>query len=137
MLRSVLFSGLFFASFLLLASCAAGSIQQADARDRQAVFEAAWNDYAESEEAYLTLLANLERYPKEEYLLDQKKILRKELELKRSVMLQSRAEFDDAVRLWDTYTVELKDKPPDSVYTGPTSPGHLWEPNNSLNNSSF
>jgi hypothetical protein len=114
-------------SVAVLLGCAATSVEETNARDCQAIFEAAYKDYAASEEDYLILLSNLERYPKEEYLLQQKRLLRQEIEHKREVMLQSRSEFDAAVQAWDKYTVELQTKPVDTL-TGPTSPGHLWEP---------
>jgi hypothetical protein len=109
-----------------LMSCAATSVEEANARTAQGFYEGAFKDYTDSEEEYLILLTNLERYPKEEYLLQKKNILRKEIEHKREVMLQSRADFDAAVQAWDKYTVELQTKPADT-FSGPTSPGHLWE----------
>jgi len=57
--------------------------------------------YDEVEADYIILLENLERYPKEAYLLSRKQILRKEIEQNRVLMLQARLEFEKALREWD------------------------------------
>ncbi len=116
---------------LALAGCAAPSIAQIDARDRQEDYQRSMKEYAAAEQDYLDLLRHLETYPTDTYLLEQLATQRKIVEQARTVMLQSRGEFDDAVRKWDDYVRELRSLPRDSVPVNPripTSPGHLVEP---------
>lgn len=120
-------AGLLFA----LAGCAAPSLAQIDARDRQDDYQRSMKEYAAAEQEYLDLLRHLETYPTDAYLLERLAAQRKIVEQSRTVMLQSRGEFDDAVRKWDDYVRELRSLPRDSVPVNPripTSPGHLVEP---------
>ncbi len=85
----------------LVISCGTTSIKRDNANDRFDAYKDSQKIYAESEEEYLILLENLERYPKEEELLTRKKILRQEIEQNRIFMLQSRVEFEEALEEWD------------------------------------
>ena len=85
----------------LIVSCGSTSIKRDNANDRFDAYKDSQKIYAESEEEYLILLENLERYPKEEELLTRKKILRQEIEQNRIFMLQSRVEFEEALEEWD------------------------------------
>ena len=85
----------------LIVSCGSTSIKRNNANDRFEAYKNSQEIYAESEEEYLILLENLERYPKEEELLTRKKILRQEIEQNRIFMLQSRVEFEEALEEWD------------------------------------
>lgn len=119
-----------FALAVGLVGCANPSLQQVDAMDRQAEYQAAFAEFSSVEKDYLTLLFNLETHPQDPYLLEQKQILRKELEHLRTVMMQSRAEFDDAVVKWEEYVRGLRSAQKDAPAfpaNQPTSPGHLVE----------
>jgi hypothetical protein len=87
--------------FILLVSCNSTSILRENANDRYEEYKSAYKHYSESETDYIILLANLERHPKEEYLLMRKQILRKEIEQNRLLMLQARVEFEKALQEWD------------------------------------
>jgi hypothetical protein len=125
-------------AFLLVVSvwllgCTAPSMQQVDAMDRQDEYRRAYADYMATEKEYLNILFNLETHPQDEYLLEQKTLKRKELEHLRTVMMQARGEFDDAIVKWDDYVRELRSVQKDApVFPAnqPTSPGHLVEPPN-------
>jgi len=86
---------------LLLMSCAAKSMQRENVHSRYEEYKSAAKYYAESEENYIILLENLERYPKDTWLLTRKQILRKEIEQNRVLMLQARTEFENALLEWD------------------------------------
>jgi uncharacterized protein with gpF-like domain len=89
-----------FASLLIM-SCAATSTQQENTKTLYEEYKSALKYYSEAEKDYIILLANLERYPKDEYLLIRKQILRKEIEQNRVLMLQARSEFEKALKEWD------------------------------------
>jgi len=70
----------------------------------------------ESEKNYLILLENLEKYPKDPYLLMRKQILRKEIEQNRLLMLQARTEFEKALQEWDSVVQKMETGlPQDSI----------------------
>ncbi|MCL2283852.1 MAG: hypothetical protein FWC26_11110 [Fibromonadales bacterium] len=71
-------------------------------------YKSAAKYHDESEKKYLLLLENLEKYPKEEYLLLQKQLLRKEIEQNRLLMLQARSEFEKALQNWDLSVQKLE-----------------------------
>ena len=87
--------------FILTISCNSSSILRDNANDRYQEYKTAYKHYSDSETDYIILLANLERYPKDEYLLMRKQILRKEIEQNRLLMLQTRVEFEKALQEWD------------------------------------
>jgi len=79
-------------------------------------YKSAVKYHDEAEKNYLTLLANLERYPKDEFLLIRKQLLRKEIEQNRVLMLQARSEFEKALQEWDTEVQKMETGlPRDSV----------------------
>jgi len=92
---------LIFALFFLI-SCTTTSMQRENAKARYEEYKSALKYYAETEEDYIILLENLEKYPKEQYLLVRKQILRKEMEQNRVLMLQARSEFEEALQEWDS-----------------------------------
>lgn len=78
------------------------SAAQILAEDSYAVYLETYKAYAEAEERYMNVLFNLERMPEEEELWIMKRSLIVELEQLRNLMLQARADFDDAVKAWDS-----------------------------------
>jgi len=102
--------------FILTISCNSHSILRDNANDRYEEYKAAFKHYADSETDYIILLSNLERYPKDEYLLMRKQILRKEIEQNRLLMLQTRVEFEKALQEWD-FEVQKRETgvPTDSI----------------------
>ncbi|GBU25134.1 hypothetical protein R83H12_01773 [Fibrobacteria bacterium R8-3-H12] len=102
--------------FILTISCNSSSILRENANDRYAEYKSAYKHYSDSETDYIILLANLERYPKDEYLLMRKQILRKEIEQNRLLMLQTRVEFEKALQEWD-FEVQKRETgvPTDSI----------------------
>jgi len=102
--------------FFLIISCHSNSILKENANDRYEEYKSAFKHYADSENDYIILLANLEKYPKDEYLLMRKQILRKEIEQNRLLMLQTRVEFEKALQEWD-FEVQKRETglPTDSV----------------------
>jgi len=87
--------------FILTISCHSNSILRENTNSRYEEYKDAFKHYVDSENDYIILLANLEKYPKEEHLLMRKQILRKEIEQNRLLMLQSRVEFEKALQEWD------------------------------------
>jgi len=102
--------------FILTISCNSPSILRENANDRYEEYKAAFKHYSDSESDYIILLANLERYPKDEYLLMRKQLLRKEIEQNRLLMLQTRVEFEKALQEWD-FEVQKRETgvPTDSI----------------------
>jgi len=91
----------FIFALLFLVSCATTSMVRENANARYEEYKSAAKYHADSEKDYLVLLENLERYPKEPYLLMRKQILRREIEQNRLLMLQARSEFEKALQEWD------------------------------------
>jgi len=87
--------------FQAIICCSATSPQGENAKARYEEYKSAMKYYDESEADYIILLENLERYPKEAYLLTRKQIIRKEVEQNRVLMLQARLEFEKALQEWD------------------------------------
>ena len=96
-------------------SCAATSTQQENAKTLYEEYKSAFKYYAEVEEDYIVLLSNLERYPKDEYLLIRKQILRKEIEQNRMLMLQARNEFEKALKDWDIFVQKMENGLPNDT----------------------
>lgn len=93
-----------FALCVFLTGCASNrSASQVLAEDSYVVFLEAYKAYAEAEERYMNVLFNLERMPEEEDLWIMKRSLIAELEQLRTLMLQARSEFDEAVKDWDAH----------------------------------
>ncbi len=102
--------------FILTISCNSHSILRDNTNDRYEEYKSAFKHYTDSEVDYIILLENLERYPKDEYLLMRKQILRKEIEQNRLLMLQTRVEFEKALQEWD-FDVQKRETgiPTDSI----------------------
>jgi hypothetical protein len=89
-----------FVLFMMLSSCTA-SYNNMVVEDRVKNYDGHLDYFRELEHEYLTLLANLERYPKDQFLLGKKAQLIKELDQQRLVLSQSRVELDQAIRDWE------------------------------------
>jgi hypothetical protein len=101
---------------LLITSCAKTSMQQDNTKTLYEEYKSAYQYYAETEENYIILLSNLERHPKDEYLLMRKQILRKDIEQNRTLMLQARNEFEKSLREWDIAVQKMENPlPSDSI----------------------
>jgi len=100
---------------LAIICCSATSPQGENTKARYEEYKSAMKYYDESEADYIILLENLERYPKEAYLLTRKQILRKEIEQNRVLMLQARLEFEKALQEWDLKVQRMETGLPDSV----------------------
>jgi len=108
--------GILSFGFILVISCNSHSILRDNANDRYEEYKSAYRHYTDSETDYIILLENLEKYPKDEYLLVRKQILRKEIEQNRLLMLQTRVEFEKALQEWD-FEVQKRETgvPTDSI----------------------
>jgi len=82
-------------------SCSVTSLQGENTKTLYMEYKSAMKYYDEAEADYIVLLENLEKYPKEKYLLDRKLIIRREIEQNRVLMLQARSEFEKALQEWD------------------------------------
>ncbi|MDR2593870.1 MAG: hypothetical protein LBC87_03785 [Fibromonadaceae bacterium] len=102
--------------FIIAISCNSHSILRDNTNDRYEEYKSAYKHYSDSEIDYIILLENLEKYPKDEYLLVRKQILRKEIEQNRLLMLQTRVEFEKALQEWD-FEVQKRETgvPTDSI----------------------
>ncbi|GEM_PF-2743599 len=96
------------------------SLQNQRVEERQIDYTRSMEEYHQAEQEYLDLLFNLERYPGDTYLLQIKKQRMQELVTLRSLMLQSRREFDEAVQIWEQELREERakslGKPPEAEY---------------------
>jgi hypothetical protein len=91
-----------------LGACA-GSYSNMVVEDRLADYETASTNYHVIEKDYVNTLYNLDRYPDDEYLLEKKKFLRKQLEDQRRVLIQSRDELDKALKDWEEQIANNRD----------------------------
>jgi len=87
-------------SFLLLSGCAA-SYHDGVVNNRMDTYKQSLEAFLETEEKYLNLLYNLERYPEDEFLKARKVVLAKELDQMRMLVKQSRQELDRSVQQWE------------------------------------
>jgi len=101
--------------FLAIVCCSATSPQGENTKARYDEYKSAMKYYDEAEADYIILLENLERYPKEAYLLTRKQILRKEIEQNRVLMLQARLEFEKALQEWDLKVQRMETGLPDTL----------------------
>lgn len=76
--------------------------------DRYLVYKDTYKSYKEAEERYLNLLFNIERMPEEEELWIMKREQMQELMQLRELMLQARAELDNAMQDWERHLTELQ-----------------------------
>jgi hypothetical protein len=89
-------------------SCTTTSILRNNTNTLYEEYKSAAKYHDESEQDYLILLENLEKYPKEKHLLMRKQILRKEIEQNRLLMLQARSEFEKALQEWDVAVEKME-----------------------------
>jgi hypothetical protein len=106
---------LILATAAILISCAKTSMQQENAKTLYEEYKSAYQYYSESEENYIILLSNLEKYPKDEFLLMRKQILRKDIEQNRTLMLQARSEFEKSLREWDIAVQKMESPLPNDT----------------------
>lgn len=76
--------------------------------DRYMVYKDTYEAYADAESKYLNLLFNIERMPEEEELWIMKREQMLELMQLRDLMLQARADLDNAMQEWETHMIELQ-----------------------------
>jgi len=104
------------ALFLFLVSCATTSMHQENAKTLYEEYKSSFKYYTEAEDDYIVLLSNLEKYPKDQYLLIRKQLMRKDIEQNRMLMIQARTEFEKALREWDMEVLKMETAPPnDSI----------------------
>ena len=107
--RECLMALLGFAVLAMFSGCANHpSPQQTMVDDRYLVYEQTYKAYAEAEKKYLNLLFNIERLPEEEELWIMKRDQMLELLQLRDLMLQARAELDDAVQDWEKHLQDVQ-----------------------------
>ncbi|MCQ2105771.1 MAG: hypothetical protein MJZ26_08275 [Fibrobacter sp.] len=102
---------LFAISFaaMTLAGCATHpSPQQTMVDDRYLVYRQTYSAYKEAEENYLNLLFNIERMPEEEELWMMKRDRMLELSQLKELMLNARAELDEAMRQWEMHLTDIQ-----------------------------
>ncbi len=106
--KTLSFGGVFVLFCLpILSACSSTySASQTLAEDSYLVYKDTYKAYAEAEEQYMNILFNLERLPEEEELWTMKRSQIAELEQLRTLMLQARADLDDAVQAWDAHLQE-------------------------------
>ncbi|MCQ2090500.1 MAG: hypothetical protein MJY93_09650 [Fibrobacter sp.] len=124
---------------LMFVGCAVHpSPQQTLVDDRRLVYVETYKAYDKAEKEYLNLLFNIERMPEEEelWILKREKML--ELMQLKELMLNARAELDEAMRQWEMHMSDiqadmktLKVRSVSPNFTGDasrrTSPGQLLE----------
>lgn len=98
----LLVSSVAFAAGAFFVGCAGQySAEQTLAEDSYMVYRDTYKAFAEAEKRYMNILFNLERMPDEEELLIMKRETILELEHLRELMMQARADFEDAAKKWD------------------------------------
>ncbi len=124
---------------MMLVGCAVHpSPQQTLVDDRRLVYEQTYKAYDKAEKEYLNLLFNIERMPEEEELWIMKRDKMLELMQLKELMLNARAELDEAMRQWEMHMNDVqadvkssKIKTYSPNFTGDagrrTSPGQLLE----------
>ena len=94
---------------LLLVGCASHpSPQQTMVDDRYMVYKDMYKAYSEAEKNYLNLLFNIERMPEEEELWMMKRDRMLELMQLKELMLNARAELDQAMQEWERHMIDLQ-----------------------------
>lgn len=105
------FSTLIFAgaAVMMFAGCATHpSHQQTLVDDRYLVYMDTYKAYQKAEKAYLNLLFNIERMPEEEELWMMKRDRMLELMQLKELMLNARAELDEAMRQWEMHLNDIQ-----------------------------
>lgn len=127
-----------FAGFALVGCATHPSPQQTLVDDRHLVYEETYKAYDKAEKEYLNLLFNIERMPEEEELWILKRDKMIQLMQLKELMLNARAELDEAMRQWEMHMNDVqadvksaKMKAYSPNFTGDagrrTSPGQLLE----------
>ncbi|MBR4558252.1 MAG: hypothetical protein IKO21_01575 [Fibrobacter sp.] len=108
-MRKVAYLYLFSVCVLLLVGCASHpSPQQTMVDDRYMVYKEMYKAYSEAEKNYLNLLFNIERMPEEEELWMMKRDRMLELMQLKELMLNARAELDQAMQEWERHMIDLQ-----------------------------
>lgn len=108
-MRKVACLYLFSVCALLLVGCASHpSPQQTMVDDRYMVYKEMYKAYSEAEKNYLNLLFNIERMPEEEELWMMKRDRMLELMQLKELMLNARAELDQAMQEWERHMIDLQ-----------------------------
>lgn len=108
-MRKVAYLPLFFLSTLMFMGCASHpSPQQTMVDDRYMVYKEMYKAYSDAEKDYLNLLFNIERMPEEEELWMIKRDRMLELMQLKELMLNARAELDQAVQEWERHMIDLQ-----------------------------
>ena len=108
-MRKVACLYLFSVCVLLLMGCASHpSPQQTMVDDRYMVYKEMYKAYSEAEKNYLNLLFNIERMPEEEELWMMKRDRMLELMQLKELMLNARAELDQAMQEWERHMIDLQ-----------------------------
>ncbi len=96
-------------NFGALAGCSSHpSPQQTLVDDRHLVYAETYKAYKEAEEQYLNLLYNIEMMPEEEELWIMKRDKMLELMQLKELMLNARAELDEAMRQWEMHLADIQ-----------------------------
>ena len=131
----ILLSTAYFLLFLV--GCTSHpSPQQTMVDDRYLVYKEMEKAYRNAEEDYMNLLFNIERMPEEEELWIMKRDKMLELMQLKELMLNARAELDQAMQEWERHMMDLQAEQKKAQvkqfnpnFTGKdaqrTSPGHL------------
>lgn len=108
-MRMVAYLSLFFLSTLMFMGCASHpSPQQTMVDDRYMVYKEMYKAYSDAEKDYLNLLFNIERMPEEEELWMIKRDRMLELMQLKELMLNARAELDQAMQEWERHMIDLQ-----------------------------
>lgn len=108
-MRKVAYLSLFFLSTLMFMGCASHpSPQQTMVDDRYMVYKEMYKAYSDAEKDYLNLLFNIERMPEEEELWMIKRDRMLELMQLKELMLNARAELDQAMQEWERHMIDLQ-----------------------------
>ncbi len=108
-MRKFFCAQLFFLVTLILVGCASHpSPQQTMVDDRYMVYKEMEKAYRAAEEDYLNLLFNIERMPEEEELWIMKRDRMLELMQLKELMLNARAELDQAMQEWERHMIDLQ-----------------------------
>ena len=108
-MRKFFSAQLFFLATLILVGCASHpSPQQTMVDDRYMVYKEMEKAYRAAEEDYLNLLFNIERMPEEEELWIMKRDRMLELMQLKELMLNARAELDQAMQEWERHMIDLQ-----------------------------
>ena len=108
-MRKFFCAQLFFLTTLILVGCASHpSPQQTMVDDRYMVYKEMEKAYRAAEEDYLNLLFNIERMPEEEELWIMKRDRMLELMQLKELMLNARAELDQAMQEWERHMIDLQ-----------------------------